>query len=70
MDFIFGLSKIIRKNDAIWVAVDRLTKSAHFIPFFVGTPLDQLAQKYIDEIVRLYDVLVSIVSDYDTRFIS
>ncbi|XP_074335508.1 uncharacterized protein LOC141672725 [Apium graveolens] len=32
MDFVIGLSKTLRKNDAIWVIVDRLTKSAHFLP--------------------------------------
>ena len=70
MDFVTGLPKTIRKNDAVWVIVDRLTKSAHFLPFRVGTPLDKLAQMYIDRIIRLHGVPISIVSDRDPRFVS
>ena len=50
--------------------MDRLTKSAHFIPFKVGQSTKALAEKYIQEIVRLHGVPVSIVSDRDTRFAS
>ena len=57
-------------NNAIWVIVDWLTKSAHFIPFRVGQSTETLAEKYIYEIVRLHVVPVSIVSDRDTRFVS
>ena len=65
MDFVTRLPRIAKKNNAVWVIVDRLTKSAHFLPFRVGTPLDKLAQMYIDGIVRLYGVPISIVSDRD-----
>ncbi|XP_038975659.1 uncharacterized protein LOC120106585 [Phoenix dactylifera] len=65
MDFVTGLPRTVKRNDAVWVIVDRLTKSAHFLPFRVGTSLDRLAQIYIDEIVRLHGVPVSIVSDRD-----
>ena len=70
MDFVTGLPKTVRKNDAIWVIVDRLTKSAHFLPYRVGTPLDRLAQMYVNEIVRLHGVPVNIISDRDPRFVS
>ena len=52
------------------VIVDRLTKSAHFLPIRWGNTLEQLAKKYIFEIVRLHGVPVSIVSDRDPRFTS
>ena len=50
--------------------VDRLTKSAHFLPVNVKDSLEKLAQLYVDEIVRLHGVPVSIVSDRDPRFTS
>lgn len=67
-DFIMGLP--LRKADAIWVVVDRLTKSAHFLSIRSTMGAEQLAQLYIQEIVRLHEVLVSIVSDRDSRFMS
>ena len=69
-DFVVGLPRSPRGNNAIWVIVDRLTKSAHFIPFRVGQSIEVLAEKYVQEIVRLHGVPVSIVSDRDTRFVS
>ena len=50
--------------------VDRLTKSAHFLPVNVEGSLEKLTQLYVDEIVRLHGVPVSIVSDQDPRFTS
>ena len=70
MDFVIGLPRTQRQHDAIWVIVDRLTKSAHFLPVNVEDSLEMLAQLYVDEIVRLHGVLVSIVSDRDPRFTS
>ncbi|KAL0288801.1 UNVERIFIED_CONTAM: hypothetical protein Sangu_2642000 [Sesamum angustifolium] len=70
MDFVVGLPHTLRKHDAIWVIVDRLTKSAHFLPIRLGDSLDKLAELYISEIVRLHGVPVSIVSDRDPRFTS
>ena len=48
MDFVTGLPRTQRKNDAIWVIVDRLTKLAHFLPIRWGFTLDQLAKRYVD----------------------
>ena len=50
--------------------VDRLTKSAHFLPVNVENSLEKLTQLYVDEIVRLHGVSFSIVSDRDPRFTS
>ena len=68
MDFVIGLLRTFWKNDAIWVVVDRLTKVAHFLPVQWGYSLDQLADIYVKEIVRLHGVPISIVSDRDPRF--
>ena len=70
MDFVSGLPLTQRKHDSIWVIVDRLTKSAHFIPVRIDYSLDRLAELYVDEIVRLHGVPLSIVSDRDMRFTS
>ena len=70
MDFVTGLPRAQGQHDAIWVIVDRLTKSAHFLPINVKDSLEKLAQLYVDEIVRLHGVPVSIVSDRDPRFTS
>ena len=43
MDFVIGLPRTFRKHDAVWVIVDRLTKSAHFLPIQQGDSLDKLA---------------------------
>ena len=70
MDFVVGLPRSPRGNNAIWVIVDRLTKSAHFIPFRVGQSIEALTEMYMQEIVRLHGVPVSIVSNRDTIFVS
>ena len=49
MDFVTGLPRTPKGNDAIWVIVDRLTKSAHFLPYGTGLTLDGLAKLYVDE---------------------
>ena len=70
MDFVTGLPKTFRGNDAILVVVDRLTKSAHFLPFKLGQSLEKLAKLYMDEIVRLHGIPSTITTDRDTRFTS
>ena len=70
MDFVTGLPKTQRGHDTIWVIVDRLTKSAHFIATNNTYSLERYAQLYVDEIVRLHGAPVSIVSDRDPRFTS
>ena len=70
MDFVIGLPKTMRSHDAIWVVIDRLTKSVHFIPIKMTFSLEQLADLYVWEIVRLHGVPKSIVSNRDARFTS
>jgi hypothetical protein len=70
MDFIVGLPKTKKGNDSIWVVVDRLTKSAHFIPVRTTHTVDILAHIYIREIVRLHGVPKCIVSDRGSVFTS
>ena len=68
MDFVVGLPRTQRGSDAIWVVVDQLTKSAHFIPMRVRASVNYLADLYIRDIVRLHGVPVMIVLDRDPRF--
>ena len=70
MDFVYGLSITQNKHDLVWVIVNRLTKSAHFVPVKIDYSMDRLAELYVDEIVQLHGVLLSIVSDRDPRFTS
>jgi hypothetical protein len=70
MDFVSGLPRGKKGNDAIWVIVDRLTKSALFLPVKMTDSVDKLAKIYVNKIVRLHGVPTSIVSDRDPRFTS
>ena len=70
MDFVTGLPRTLKGYNAVWVIVDRLTKTAHFLPIKWGISLEKLAELYLAEIVRLHGVPVSIVSDRDPRFTS
>ena len=54
----------------VWVIVDRLTKSAHFLVVWMTFALGELCRLYVREIVRLHRVLVSLVSDRDPRFMA
>ena len=70
MDFISGFPLTQRKHDTVWVIVDRLTKSAHFLPVRLDYSMDRLAELYVEKIVRMHGVPLSIVSDRDPRFTS
>jgi hypothetical protein len=70
MDFILGLPKTPTSEDSIWVVVDRLTKSAHFISIKVKDPMDKLARLYVQIVVCLHGVPLVIISDRDSRFTS
>ena len=70
MDFISALPRTSSGHEVVWVIVDRLTKSAHFIPLRVECSLSKLADIYVKEIVRLHGVPVEITSDRDPRFVS
>ena len=68
MDFVSGLPLTQQKHDYVWVIVDKLTKSAHFIPVRIDYSMGRLVDLYVDEIVRFHGVSLSIVSDRDLRF--
>nr|GEV45052.1 putative reverse transcriptase domain-containing protein [Tanacetum cinerariifolium] len=70
MDFITKLSKTTNGYDTIWVIVDRLTKSAHFLPMRENDPIEKLMKLYMKEIVTRHGVPVSIIFDRDGRFTS
>ena len=68
MNFEVGLPLTGTNHDSVWVVVDRIMKSAHFLPVRTYYSLDKLAELYIKEIVRLHGIPVSIISDRDLRF--
>jgi len=70
MDFVLGFPKGKKGNDAIWVIVNHLTKSALFLSIKMTDSVDKLAKIYINEVVQLYEIPVSIISDRDPRFTS
>ena len=70
IDFVVGLLATQKGHNGVWVVVDRLTKTAHFLPFNIKWSVAQLARYYVREVVRLHGVPASIVSDRDARFTS
>ncbi|GKB50852.1 putative reverse transcriptase domain-containing protein [Tanacetum coccineum] len=70
MDFITKLPKSSQGFDTIWVIVDRLTKSSHFLPIRENDPLDKLARLYLNMIVARHGIPALIICDRDGRFTS
>ncbi|GKB17201.1 putative reverse transcriptase domain-containing protein [Tanacetum coccineum] len=70
MDFVTKLPRTSSGHDIIWVIMDRLTKSAHFLPMHEDYKMDRLARLYLNEIVARHGVPISIISDRDSRFTS
>jgi hypothetical protein len=70
MDFVVGLRRSPRGRDAIWVVVDRLSKSAHYIPMKTANSASELVPLYMKEVIRLHGVPKSIISDQDSKFVS
>ncbi|GJR92438.1 putative reverse transcriptase domain-containing protein [Tanacetum coccineum] len=70
MDFVTKLLKMATGQDTIWVIIDRLTKSAHFLPMREDDSLENLTRQYLKEVVSRHGVPVSIISDRDGRFAS
>ncbi|GKE39862.1 putative reverse transcriptase domain-containing protein [Tanacetum coccineum] len=70
MDFITKLPKSSQGYDTIWVIVDRLTKSAIFVPMRETDPMEKLARMYLKEVVTRHGIHVSIICDRDPRFAS
>ena len=70
MDFIVGLPPTSKGYDSIWVVVDRLTKSAHFLPVKTCYSSHQYAEIYMARIVSLHGVPKTIISDRGTQFVA
>ncbi|GKC28006.1 putative reverse transcriptase domain-containing protein [Tanacetum coccineum] len=70
MDFVTKLPKTSTGQDKIWVIVDRLTKSTHFLPMKETDLMEKLTRQYLKEVVSRHGVLVLIISDRDSKFTS
>ncbi|GKA88856.1 putative reverse transcriptase domain-containing protein [Tanacetum coccineum] len=68
MDFVTNLPKTSSGQDTIWVIIDRLTKSAHFLPMKETDSMEKLTRQYLKEVVSRHGVPVSIISDRDSKF--
>jgi hypothetical protein len=70
MNFIVGLPRTTKGFDSIWVIVDRLTKTTHFLPVKTYYPVLTYAQIYVTCILNLHGIPKTIVSDRGPQFIS
>ncbi|GKD68971.1 putative reverse transcriptase domain-containing protein [Tanacetum coccineum] len=70
MDFVTKLHKSSQGYDTIWVIVDRLTKSAIFVPMRETDPMENLARMYLKEVVMRHGIPVSTICDRDPKFTS
>ncbi|GJT72360.1 putative reverse transcriptase domain-containing protein [Tanacetum coccineum] len=70
MNFVTKLPKTSTGQDTIWVIVDRLTKSAHFLPIKKTDSMEKLMRQYLKEVVSRHGVPVLIISDRDSKFTS
>ena len=70
LDFVIGLLRSQRGNTIIWVIIDHLTKSAHFVPIHDTYEANKLSKMYVREIIRLHGVSLTITSDRDAKFTS
>ena len=68
MDFITSLLMYRRHNEIIWVIVDRITKSTHFLPVKTTNSIEDYENIYIQEVVRLYGIVVLIILDRGAQF--
>ncbi|GJR58661.1 putative reverse transcriptase domain-containing protein [Tanacetum coccineum] len=70
MDFVTKFPKTSSSQDGIWVFVDRLTKSAHFLPMKETDTMEKLTRQYLKEVVSRHGVPVLIISYRDSKFTS
>ena len=70
MDFVSVFPPTQNKHDSVWVIIDKLTKSTHFLAVQLDYSIDRLVEMYVSEIIRLHGIPLSIVSDRDPRFTS
>ena len=70
MDFIIGLPNTSQKHDSIWVIIDRLTKTAHFLLVQISYSSKRCVEIYLDQIVRLHGVPKTIISNRGSQFVA
>ena len=70
MDFVVGLPRTSKGYDSIWVIVDRLTKTSHFISVYTKYTAKKYAEIYFDWIATLHEVPLTIISDRGSIFVS
>jgi hypothetical protein len=70
MDFIVGLPNTSQRHESIWVIIDRLTKTAHFLPVHTAYNTTKYAEIFLDQIVHLHGVPKIIISDHGAQFIA
>ncbi|GKD04675.1 putative reverse transcriptase domain-containing protein [Tanacetum coccineum] len=70
MDFVTKLPKLSQGCDTIWIIVNRLTKSAIFVPMRETNPMEKLSRMYLKEVVMRHGMPISIIYDRDPRFAS
>jgi hypothetical protein len=70
MDFIVSLPNTSRHHDFIWVIVDRLTKTTHFLPVHTTHRVEKYAEIYIDQVVRLHGIPKTTISDRGAQFVA
>jgi hypothetical protein len=70
MDFIVGLPNTSLKHDSICVIMDRLTKTAYFLPMHTTYNAKKYAEIYLDQIVCLHGIPKTIISDHGAPFIA
>jgi hypothetical protein len=70
MDFIVGLPRTSCGYSSIWVIMDRLTKSAHFIPISTTCRVRQYAELYMSHIVCYHGIPKTIISDRGSIFVA
>jgi hypothetical protein len=70
MDFIMGLPKSTKQNDAIMVVVEKLRNDSHFIPIKSTCKEIYISSIFMKEIFRMHGVPKEIISDQDTKFTS
>ena len=70
LDFIIGLPKTQKKNDLIMVVIDKLSKSAHFIPMKSTYKTINIVEFFMKEIFRLHGISKMVIFDRDVKFMS
>ena len=68
MDFVTHFPRTLRRHDAVWVIVDRLMKSTHFLAVRTTFTMEKFCKLYVHKIFQLHGVPIYIISYRDPRF--